>query len=373
MMDIGTLTELAWKHTQNALAEEVYIKSGFDRTRPVAFYGIVNERCNVKCRYCDFWRLPHYVDEMTIDDWKKALLSVKDFVGKFSINFSGGEPFIKPGFIDLLAWCSQNDISAGVTTNGSALTKRNAEKVVAARPFNVNISVDGPSAEIHDYLRGYPGLFDKLSAGIRYLVEERKRQNVAFPLTIKPTVNARNFRHLPALIEWVQAIGADSVSPQPMNRWTQETYDELWIEEADLPEFERVIEQVIEMKRAGAPVLTPEKVLSLLPDHFREKKAPRDLMPCRVGLRNFMIGVEGSVRMCPFDDFPVIGNVKTQSAKDIWHGAFARKVRGDTVACEKLCLITCVSQKSLLDKVKMGMQLLRGAQNAREQMQQAAE
>jgi MoaA/NifB/PqqE/SkfB family radical SAM enzyme len=372
-MDIGTLTELAWKHTQNAVAEEVYLKTGLDRTRPVSFYGLVNERCNVKCRYCEYWRRDHYVDEMSIDEWKKALLSIKEFVGKYSINFSGGEPFIKPGFIDLLAWCSENGISAGVTTNGSAMTERNAAKVVAARPFNVNMSVDGPTAELHDYLRGYPGLFDKLSAGIRYLVEERKRQNVAFPLTIKPTINSRNFRELPALIEWAQAIGADSVSPQPMNRWTQETYDELWIEEADLPEFERVIERVIEMKLAGAPVLTSEKVLALLPDHFREKKAPRELMPCLVGLRNFMISTDGDVRMCPFDDFPVVGNVKTQSAKEIWYSALARNTRHDTVACEKLCLITCVSQKTLLDKVKMGMQLLRGVQHAKEQFHQAAE
>ena len=120
-----------------------------------------------KCRYCEYWRLKHYSDELTIAEWQAALTSVKEFVGTFSINFSGGEPFIKPGFIDLLAWCNSNGISAGVTTNGSALTLHNAVKVVAANPFNINVSVDAPNAEIHDYLRGYPGLFDKLSKGIR--------------------------------------------------------------------------------------------------------------------------------------------------------------------------------------------------------------
>jgi MoaA/NifB/PqqE/SkfB family radical SAM enzyme len=362
MMDIVTLTELAWKHAQNAVAEEVYLKIGFDKTRPVTFYGLVNERCNVKCRYCEYWRLENYKDEMTIEEWQRALLSIKEFVGKFSINFSGGEPFIKPGFIDLMAWCQQNGIPAGVTTNGSALTPRNAAKVVAARPFNVNISVDAPSAEIHDYLRGYPGLFDKLSAGIGHLLEERKRQDVAFPITIKPTINARNFRYLPELIEWAQAIGASSISPQPMGRWTPETYDELWIEEAELPEFERIIDQVIAMKRSGAPVLTPEHVLLLMPDHFREKQAPREVMPCRVGLRNYFIRTNGDVEVCNLG-FPTIGNVKTQSAREIWYGDAARATRRDTVACEKLCLITCVSQKTLGNKVKMGMALLRRARN----------
>jgi len=197
-----------------------------------------------------------------------------------------------------------------------------------------------------------------LSAGIRHLRDERQRQGVSFPITIKPTVNAHNFRHLPALVEWAQAIGADAVSPQPMNRWTQETYDELWIEAAELPEFEAIVERLIAMKRAGAPLLTPPHVLALMPDHFREKQAPADVMPCRVGLRNYFIRTNGDVEVCGLG-FPTIGNVKTQAARDIWYSEQARATRRDTVACEKLCLITCLSQKTLGYKVRMGVELLR--------------
>jgi MoaA/NifB/PqqE/SkfB family radical SAM enzyme len=357
-MDIGELVSLGWKHTANAFSEELYLNSGIDTTKPVTFFGLVNAHCNVKCRYCEYWRLAEYPEEMTIEQWHHALLSVKEFVGDYSINFSGGEPFIKPGFIDLLAWCRENGIKAGVTTNGSALTKANVVKVVAARPFNVNISVDAPSAEIHDYLRGAPGLFEKLSNGIRYLLEERKRQQAQFPITVKPTLNAKNFRHLPALVEWAAKMGDLCVSPQTMDRWSPETYNELWIEEADLPEFEAVIEKVIAMQKNGAPVLTPEHILRLMSDHFREKKAPRSTLPCRVGLRNFFIRSNGDVEMC-VAGFPPIGNIKQQSARDIWYSAKAREVRKGTVTCEKLCLITCLSQKSVGNKVGMALKLLK--------------
>src|SRR5262249_34340713 len=148
-----------------------------------------------------------------------------------------------------LTWCNANGISAGVTTNGSALTPRNAAKVVSANPFNINISVDAPNAKVHDYLRGYPGLFDKLSNGIRYLLAERERQGKNFPITVKPTVNSKNFRLMPELVEWATGMGVSCVSFQPMDRWTPETYDELWIESPELPEFERVIEQLIEMQQ----------------------------------------------------------------------------------------------------------------------------
>ena len=135
-MNTATLARLALKHAYNAAAEEIYLKTEHDYTKPVTFYGLVNERCNVKCRYCEYWRLASYKNEMSIDEWKESLLSVKDFVGTYSISFSGGEPFIKPGFLDLMAFCHANGIHSGVTTNGSALNRKNAQKLVAARPFN---------------------------------------------------------------------------------------------------------------------------------------------------------------------------------------------------------------------------------------------
>jgi MoaA/NifB/PqqE/SkfB family radical SAM enzyme len=247
-----------------------------------------------------------------------------------------------------------------VTTNGSAMTAANAAKTVAARPFNVNISVDAPSAEVHDYLRGTPGLFEKLSNGIKYLLEERQKQGAEFPITIKPTVNAKNFRHLPALVEWAAGMGDLCVSPQPMSRWTPETYNELWIEEADMPEFEAVVERLVEMQRAGAPILTPEHVLRLMPDHFRNKQAPRSALPCRVGMRNFFIRTNGDIEVCVYG-FPVIGNIREASAREIWYSPRAREIREGTVKCEKLCLITCLSQKTLGNKVGMALKLLKGS------------
>ncbi len=356
-MDALTLSRLGVKHTKSAVAESLRINTGLDMTTPVTFYGIVNERCNVKCRQCEYWRLKEYKDEMTIEDWQNALLSVKEFVGEFSINFSGGEPYIKKGFLDLLTFANKNGIHAGVTTNGYCMTKENAAKTVAARPFNVNMSVDGPNAELHDYLRGQPGLFDRLSKGIVYLREEQEKQNVLFPINVKPTINRLNFRHLEEIVTWAKGIGATTVNFQPVNRWTPETYSELWVEEEDRAEFSQVIERLIEMKKNGAPIMNSDEVLRLMVPHFQEEKAPDSTRPCRVGLRNYWIDTRGDVKLC--DEYPVIGNVKEANAREIWYGEKAQEVRRDTLNCGKLCLITCVSQKTILDKVKMGMKLLK--------------
>jgi MoaA/NifB/PqqE/SkfB family radical SAM enzyme len=356
-MKVSTLAQLAFKHTYNHVAEELYIHSGTDITKPVTFYGLVNERCNVACRYCEYWRLAKYNDEMTIEQWQNALLSIKQFVGKFSISFSGGEPFIKPGFLDLMAFCHQNGILSGVTTNGSALNRKNAAKLVDAEPFNLCVSCDAPDAELHDYLRGYPGLFQKLSDGIKYVREERDKRGLNFPIIIKPTINKKNYTYLPDMVEWCKEVGATAINFQPMDRWTKETYDELWIEEDEHPELQKVADRMIELKRQGEPILNSELLISMLVPHFREETAPPEVMPCRVGLRDFFIRTNGNVEVCFY--FPAIGNIKEQSAREIWYGPKAQEIRKQTIECDRLCLYTCLSQKTLGDKVKMGMTLLK--------------
>lgn len=356
-MQFKTLARLGVKHAKNAIAEAAYLQTSFDFTQPISFSGLVNERCNVKCRYCEYWRLKEYQDELSIKEWQNALLSIKAFVGEFSINFSGGEPFLKPGFIDLLQFCSQQDIHSGVTTNGSCLSRVNAKKIASARPFNVNISVDAPNSEVHDYLRGTPGLFDTLSQGITYLAEERIKQQQSFPIVIKTTITAKNFRYLPAVVEWAQEIGATAVHFQPLSRSTDETFDELWIEEKDWEELAQIGEQLITLKQQGAPIMNSEQLLTLLPSYFKEEDLGRQVGPNRTGLRTFTITTNGDVFLSIH--WPSIGNVKDQGARDIWYGPKAQDIRQKSISTYgKYWMNATEAPKTLTDKLRMGWQLL---------------
>ena len=357
-MQLASLGRLALKHTRNAFAEELYISSGRDITRPVAVYAIVNERCNYKCRYCEYWRLPNYVEEMTAEEWTDALLSLKEFIGSYHVEFSGGEPFIKKGFLNICRACHENGIKWGVTTNGSAFSEKIVKQVVALKPFNVNMSMDSHLPEIHNYARGIEGSLEKITTGLKLLIEERNASGQNFPIIIKPVVHRLNFRTLPAMAEWMQTTGATAINFQPVDRWTKETWDELWIPPEEIPELTEVTAELLRMKRAGAPILNSETLLSCWDKHFREDKAPEETMPCRVGMRNYFIRTNGDVEVCWH--FPPIGNVKTQSAREIWYSELGRERRAETTACTKLCLYTCLSQKTLKDKVRMGLTLLTG-------------
>ncbi|MDX2149899.1 MAG: radical SAM protein [Bryobacteraceae bacterium] len=359
-MQLSGLGRVAYNHSRNALAELLYLNTGQDLTRPVTIHGIVNEICNYKCRYCECWRMPEYKPEMSIDEWKKALRDLKEFRGKYHVEFSGGEPYLKKGFLELIAFCHSEGLQWGVTTNGSAF---NSERVVratmAARPFNVNISIDSMRPEIHNYTRGIEDSLSKILSGLAKVREIRKSEGLHMPIIIKPVVSRLNFRYLPEMVEWIQEIGATAINFQPVDRWTPETYNELWIETPeDLDELRKVRDEILRMKRAGAPILNSELILQAWDKHFLEEKAPKEYMPCRVGMRNYFIRPDGNVEVCWY--FKPIGNVKTATAREIWYGEEARQRRKETVECDSLCLFTCLSQKTVIDKAKMALTLITG-------------
>ena len=356
-MNTRKLVQLGLKHAHNRIAEFVRIRTHNDYTKPVTFIGHINERCNVKCRQCEYWRLPHYKEEMTIEEWKRALLSIKDFVGNFSITFTGGEPYIRKGFLDLVTFGGQKGISCSIISSGSCMTKEISERTVAARPFSVHISVDAPNAALHDYLRGQPGLFSRLSDGITHMRREQDKQGVRFPIVVKPTLNRLNFRLMPELVKWSAGIGATAVHFQPVTLWSPETRNELWVEEEDHAELAEVIENLAGMKRVGYPISPTEEILRLFVSHFRKESAPEQFRPCRVGLRNFWIDANGDVMIC--DQYPVVGNIRDQEAREIWYGDRAQNIRQLTLSCSNLCVLTCNSRKSLKNQISMGLHYLR--------------
>jgi MoaA/NifB/PqqE/SkfB family radical SAM enzyme len=358
-MSLSSFATVAAKHLRNGLAEELYLHTGHDFTKPVTIYGTVNEVCNYKCRYCECWRLPEYQQEMTIDEWQKAILDLKEFLGSFHLQFSGGEPYIKKGFLDLIAFCHNQGVSWGVVTNGSTfLSDKVVNKTISAQPFTINISIDSKRPEVHDYSRGIEGSLGRVEAGIRKLAAARREARLTFPIVIKPVVHRLNFRYLPEMVSWIQEIGATVINFQPVDRWTPETHGELWIGEPELVELGSVRDELLRMKRSGAPILNSELHLLAWEKHFRDEKAPTEYLPCRVGLRNYFIRPNGDVELCWF--YKTVGNVRRNTAREIWYGEEARQRRKETVECDSLCLFTCLSHKSIGDKVKMGLTLISG-------------
>jgi radical SAM protein with 4Fe4S-binding SPASM domain len=361
-----SIASAALRRVSSAAVEELYLRTGRDWTRPSVIQAMINERCNYRCRYCGFWRKdevgPGHADEMSVFQWKAALKSLRDFRGRYPVGFIGGEPFLKPGFVELAEFCGREGLDWSVCTNGSALAKRSvAERIVRARPFHVDLSVDSPDAGVNDYQRGVDGCLASVEAAIANLRAERERTGWRFPIRVKPVVTRLNFRQLPALLEWAERLGVDSVDPSPVRPWMPEVESELWVRaEEELVLLEAVVEELVHRKRAGAPLETPVAKLRGFVPHFRGERVRHGALPCRVGLRDYLIRPDGDVKFCWF--YPPIGNVQHQSARAIWFGEEARRQREETVRCAFFgtvkCASSCLAHKTLRQEVRRGMSVL---------------
>ena len=260
-MRLNSLATLGVKHVRNALAEAVYLRTGRDFTSPVSVYGEVIERCNYKCRYCDYWRRPNYRKEMSIEEWQRGLASLKEFIGSYHIEFSGGEPYIKKGFLDLISFCKENGIHWGVTTNGGAyLNEKVVERTVEAGPFNINISIDSHKAAVHNYSRGVDELPERYRDRHRQIAEGAGQgEGLDFPIIIKPVVHRLNFRQLPEMVRLGPGDRRDG-DQLPAGRAGHEGGRGRAVDRrgGDGRAEARSAIELLAMKRAGAPILNSE-------------------------------------------------------------------------------------------------------------------
>ena len=129
--------------------------------------------CNLTCTHCFVSCGPgenrHAMmtrDEVRSRVAEALLLGVKEFY------FTGGEPFLHPELLEILADTLEHG-PCTVLTNGTLFSERRVDALVdlarASRyALEIRVSLDGDHAERHDAFRG-AGCFDRAIAGVAML------------------------------------------------------------------------------------------------------------------------------------------------------------------------------------------------------------
>src|SRR4030042_307008 len=125
------------------------------------------DRCNLKCNMC-FQRLRSKHTELSIDAWINIL---NDISFKPRVHLSGGEPLIYPEFNELIARARAIGSFIAITTNGTLL-EEHAKQLVDNKVNSITISIDGDE-KTHDQIRGVPGTYQKLLAGLKTMKQVR--------------------------------------------------------------------------------------------------------------------------------------------------------------------------------------------------------
>ena len=125
---------------------------------PICLTWELTYACNLECAHClsssgrrDPRELTTAQCEAVIDELQRMQV--------FYVNIGGGEPTIRPDFWHLLQYAVDHQVGVKFSTNGTRLTPERAAFLASTDYVDIQVSLDGATAEVNDYVRG-PGSFE---------------------------------------------------------------------------------------------------------------------------------------------------------------------------------------------------------------------
>ncbi|MBN9754623.1 Mycofactocin radical SAM maturase [Pseudonocardia sp. Ae406_Ps2] len=136
---------------------------------PICLTWELTYACNLACVHCLSSSGRRDPRELSTAE-AKAVIDELQRMQVFYINIGGGEPTVRPDFWELLDYAIAHDVGVKFSTNGVKLDKARAAQLAATDYVDIQISMDGATAEVNDYVRG-PGSFDTAITALENLAE----------------------------------------------------------------------------------------------------------------------------------------------------------------------------------------------------------
>ena len=83
----------------------------------------------------------------------KAIIDELERMQVFYVNIGGGEPTVRPDFWELVDYATAHHVGVKFSTNGVRITAEVAARLAASDYVDVQISLDGATAEVNDAVR----------------------------------------------------------------------------------------------------------------------------------------------------------------------------------------------------------------------------
>jgi len=136
---------------------------------PICLTWELTYACNLACRHCLSSSGRRDPDEMSTEECK-ALIDEFERLQIFYVNIGGGEPTTRPDFWELVDYATAHHVGVKFSTNGVKITPLVAARLAKSDYIDVQISLDGASAEVNDAVRG-PGSYDMALRAMKNLAD----------------------------------------------------------------------------------------------------------------------------------------------------------------------------------------------------------
>lgn len=305
---------------QRVVGERVPLSGAMELTR----------RCPLACAHC--------YNNLPMDDRpsRRAELARKELCRIFDeiagagclwLLLTGGEPLARGDFLDIYTDAKQRGFLLTLFTNGTLITPRIADHLAEWRPFSIEITLYGRTAETYERITRVAGSYERCLRGIRLLMER------GLPLHLKTVVSSLNKHELWEMKRFAEEdLGVRfrfdamincrldcSRAPADYRLAPHEIVD------LDLRDAKRVAEWKTFAQRFGGPVL---------PAGQRDQ-----LYHCGAGVSTFSVDPSGRLFLCGLTHGECY-DLRTGTFREGWDrfllGVRQQKVTRETkcVACE---------------------------------------
>ncbi len=292
------------------------------------------ENCNSRCRMCNIWKKKPK-GELTKEELSQ-IFSSRLFSKLRWINLTGGEPFLRKDFVDIIEILNSlpNLEGIAVPTNGF-LTQRIVDAVESSlrlldrRKFlSVTVSIDG-FEKTHESIRGVKGSFKKAIATLDRLLELKKRYK-NFNVGVQPTISRINLKEIKAFYSWIKkktaAVGFAVMLQSP--GYYDNLDSDIGLSKKDLLKLSRFLRKI-----AKADVQYAYYYYSLA----RMFESSRRGFGCMAGYKTLFMDSYGSLSPCPVLSFNKAYSFGSFRKGDIfWFSGSSDNLR-KRLKSEKIC------------------------------------
>jgi MoaA/NifB/PqqE/SkfB family radical SAM enzyme len=305
--------------------------------RPSEVIWNITDRCNLLCEHCYMAADAHAKEDQLSDEESIELVRRMGEAGVPLLFLTGGEPFMRRNFWDILSEAKRHGIRVTISTNATFIDRGVAKSLKAHGVDYIATSLYGP-AEFHDAMVGVPGTRDRVVEAIRILREE------GVGVALKTAVSAETWPHIFDLIQEAKDLDAGLIYLCDLiTSGRSEGEDDgritigQWRELADFIVEDVLDEDVkLEYDIGAMPSFIPyvaERFTERGHDLSRGLERLKTVSACPVGKGHMNINSEGGIMPCQFAQDWTVGNIREISLEEATRELFKLADEDTTGIC----------------------------------------
>ncbi len=139
----------------------------FGLDAPICLTWELTYACNLSCVHCLSSSGRRDPRELTTEEAKRVIDELER-MQVFYVNIGGGEPTVRSDFFEIVDYATEHHVGVKFSTNGVKITPDVAARLAKNSYLDIQISLDGATPEVNDYVRG-PGSYDTAITAMRNL------------------------------------------------------------------------------------------------------------------------------------------------------------------------------------------------------------